>query len=383
MGALETFGWEWGSALFRWLHVTAAIAWIGGSFFFMHLDASLRKRAGDDPALAGVSWQVHGGGFYEMSKYTLAPAVAAQASHLAQVAVLLDLDERLCAALLGLLRPVVAFPDRSGGDGARALAGGGDRDRGAGARLDRLRPPVPFAARLNEPLLAVVGFGYVVATSWVFTLFFSGRGALIHTGALMATIMTANVFFVIMPNQRKSVAALMAGAKARPEMGQDLQDPLDPQQLHHPAGAVPDAVEPLSVDLLQSAGHSGDRHLHHRRRRAGALFLQCLASRSRPRAVVGMGGRRRSPSFAPSASPRPLRRACARSWGWPTLPAETASLDQPKAPQEVVDIVQTALHDVPRGSSRWTGSAKRRRASCSIRPSTSRASPRRSGSRRF
>ena len=46
MGALETFGWEWGSALLRWLHVIAAIAWIGGSFFFMHLDASLRKKAG-------------------------------------------------------------------------------------------------------------------------------------------------------------------------------------------------------------------------------------------------------------------------------------------------------------------------------------------------
>ena len=46
MGALETFGWEWGSALLRWLHVTAAIAWIGGSFFFMHLDASLRKQRG-------------------------------------------------------------------------------------------------------------------------------------------------------------------------------------------------------------------------------------------------------------------------------------------------------------------------------------------------
>ncbi len=53
MGALGTFGWEWGSALLRWLHVTAAIAWIGGSFFFMHLDASLRKKAGDDPAVKG------------------------------------------------------------------------------------------------------------------------------------------------------------------------------------------------------------------------------------------------------------------------------------------------------------------------------------------
>ncbi len=78
MDALATFGWEWGSALLRWLHVTAAIAWIGGSFFFMHLDASLRKLAKDDPGVAGTSWQVHGGGFYEMKKYMLAPAALPQ-----------------------------------------------------------------------------------------------------------------------------------------------------------------------------------------------------------------------------------------------------------------------------------------------------------------
>ena len=53
MRALGTFGWEWGSALLRWLHVTAAIARIGASFFFTHLDASLRQKARDDPAVAG------------------------------------------------------------------------------------------------------------------------------------------------------------------------------------------------------------------------------------------------------------------------------------------------------------------------------------------
>jgi uncharacterized membrane protein len=69
----------------------------------------------------------------------------------------------------------------------------------------------------SDSLLALVGFGYVVLTSYLFTLIFSGRGALIHTGALMATIMTANVFFVIMPNQRKSVAALIAGETPEPK----------------------------------------------------------------------------------------------------------------------------------------------------------------------
>ena len=129
----------------------------------------------------------------------------------------------------------------------------------------------PLAA--NEPLLALVGFGYVVATSWVFTLVFSGRGALIHTGALMATIMTANVFFIIMPNQRKSIAALQAGQKPDPGLGPKFEDTVDPQQLHHLAGGVHDAVESHALGLLQSACDSRHRHLHHRRRRDGALFL--------------------------------------------------------------------------------------------------------------
>ena len=312
MGALETFGWEWGSALIRWLHVIAAIAWIGGSFFFMHLDASLRKQAKDDPALAGTSWQVHGGGFYEMRKYLLAPSSLPE--HLIwhkwqSYWTWMSGFALLCWVYYGqsqlyLIDPAVMAlePWQAAAIGIVALA--------LGWLVYDFLCRSPLAN--NEPLLAVVGFGYVVATSWVFTQFFSGRGALIHTGALMATIMTANVFFVIMPNQRKSVAALMAGQKPDPKWVKTLEDALDPQQLHHAAGAVPDAVEPLPVDLLQCAGHSGDRHLRHRRRRAGALFLQRLASRSRPRAVVGMGARPRSRSFAPSASPRPLRPACAR-----------------------------------------------------------------------
>src|SRR5208282_6048427 len=69
----------------------------------------------------------------------------------------------------------------------------------------------------HDALLALVGFGYVVLTSYAYTLVFSGRGALIHTGALMATMMTANVFLVIMPNQRKSAAALIAGREPEPK----------------------------------------------------------------------------------------------------------------------------------------------------------------------
>ena len=289
MGALETFGWEWGSALIRWLHVIAAIAWIGGSFFFMHLDASLRKQARDDPALAGTSWQVHGGGFYEMRKYLLAPSSLPE--HLIwhkwqSYWTWMSGFALLCWVYYGqsqlyLIDPAVMAlePWQAAAIGIVALA--------LGWLVYDFLCRSPLAN--NEPLLGVVGFGYVVATSWVFTLFFSGRGALIHTGALMATIMTANVFFVIMPNQRKSVAALMAGQKPDPAWGKSSKIRSNSQQLHHAPGGVFDAVESYAFDLLQSARHPGHRYLRHRRGRDGAVFLQRLASRSRPGAVVGVG----------------------------------------------------------------------------------------------
>ena len=103
------------------------------------------------------------------------------------MAVLLDLDERLCAALLGLLRAVLALSHRSGGNAARAAAGG--------VALALRWIVYDFLCRsplaANEPLLGLVGFDCVVATSSVFALDFSGRGAFIHTGGLMATIVTA------------------------------------------------------------------------------------------------------------------------------------------------------------------------------------------------
>src|ERR1017187_316294 len=65
---------EWLSAIFRWLHVVAAMAWIGSSFYFFHLDLSLKSRAGPAEDVQGEAWQVHGGGFYQMIKFLIAPA---------------------------------------------------------------------------------------------------------------------------------------------------------------------------------------------------------------------------------------------------------------------------------------------------------------------
>ncbi len=210
---------EWGGELLRWLHVITAIAWIGSSFFFMHLDASLRKSPLMEEGLSGVNWQVHGGGFYEMKKYNVAPA---------------SLPEELVwhkwqsywtwlsgffllvwvyygQSQLYLIDPAVMAlsPFAAGLVGLAALAGGW-------LVYDFLcKSPL----KKNEALLGIAGFAYVILAAYLFSKVFSARGALIHTGALMATVMTANVFFIIIPNQRKVIASLMKGEAPDPALG--------------------------------------------------------------------------------------------------------------------------------------------------------------------
>src|SRR5882672_5550721 len=71
---VETVLTEWLSLIVRWLHVIAGIGWIGSSFYFIHLDLSLKPRSGLPEGVKGDAWQVHGGGFYHMMKYLVAPA---------------------------------------------------------------------------------------------------------------------------------------------------------------------------------------------------------------------------------------------------------------------------------------------------------------------
>ncbi len=340
MGALETYAWEWGSALIRWLHVTAAIAWIGGSFFFMHLDASLRKRAGDDPALAGVSWQVHGGGFYQMSKYLLAPATLPEDLiwHKWQSYwTWMSGFALLCWVYYGqstffLIDPAVMplEPWQAAAIGIAALA--------LGWIVYDLLCRSPLGS--NDELLAVVGFGYVVLTSWVFTLFFSGRGALIHTGALMATIMTGNVFFVIMPNQRTSVAALLAGKKPDPKWVKTSKTRSTHNNYitlpvlflmlsnHYPMTYSNPRVIPAIVTCVIVAGalvryFYNVWHLDHDRAPWWAWAVAGFAI------LCAFG-------FAASASP-----GMRGLMGLAELPAPIARADQPKAPPEVVDVVMS------------------------------------------
>ena len=214
---------EWGGALLRWLHVIAAMAWIGSSFFFMHLDAGLRP----DPAIpagkGGTAWHVHGGGFYEMRKYLVAPASLpaeltwhkwqSYATWLSGFFLLVWIYYAQAALFLvdPAIRPM---------EGSTAAAIGLGALLGGWVIYDLLcRSPIGR----HENALALALLVLVLAACWGFAQVFSARGALLHTGALMATFMSGNVFRIIVPNQRKVVAALLAGETPNPRYGKEAK----------------------------------------------------------------------------------------------------------------------------------------------------------------
>lgn len=216
---MDALVWEWVNFMVRWLHVVTAIAWIGSSFYFIHLDASLRRHSGLPAGVTGDAWQVHGGGFYHLQKYGVAPA--ALPDHLTWFKwesywtwisgffLLMVLYWR--GADLFLIDPsVVELPQ-----GAAVAASAVSLALGW-LVYDRLcRSPLGR----NDLHLALVGFVFLVAMAFAFTHLFAGRGAMLHMGALMGTMMTANVFFVIIPNQKIVVADLIAGRTPDPALG--------------------------------------------------------------------------------------------------------------------------------------------------------------------
>lgn len=215
--------WEWVNLAARWLHVVTAIAWIGSSFYFIHLDASLRRADGLPAGAAGEAWQIHGGGFYHMVKYLTAPARLpekltwflweAYSTWLSGFFLLCVLYYR--GADLYLIDPaVLALPHWGAvavSIGALALGW---------IVYDRLcKSPLGK----NDTTLALAGFVFLVAVAWGLTHLFTGRGAMLHIGALMATMMSANVFLIIIPNQRKTVAAMLAGRTPDPALGKQAK----------------------------------------------------------------------------------------------------------------------------------------------------------------
>ncbi len=210
---------DWAELLIRWLHVIAGIAWIGSSFYFIWLDLTLVKRSGLPDGVSGENWSVHGGGFYNTRKYMVAPdsmpddlhwfkweSYATWVSGFALLVVMyyLEAESYLIDREVMDLSPGVAIAISAGS----LVAGWGVYDLLCKSPL-----------RHDQRQMFFVLFVLIVAAAWGFAQVFSARAAFLHVGAVIATIMSANVFLVIIPNQKIVVADLIAGRTPDPEYG--------------------------------------------------------------------------------------------------------------------------------------------------------------------
>ncbi len=212
--------WDWLVFALRWLHVITAIAWIGSSFYFIALDLGLRKSPDLPPGAYGEEWQVHGGGFYHIQKYLVAPERMPEhliwfkwesyMTWLSGFAMLVVVY--YAGAELFLIDPTVM--DLSTWQAITISLG----SLAFGWIIYDLLCKSPFGADNNR--LMVLLFFLLVAMAWGYSQVFSGRAAFLHLGAFTATIMSGNVFFIIMPNQRIVVADLKAGRTPDPKYGQ-------------------------------------------------------------------------------------------------------------------------------------------------------------------
>jgi uncharacterized membrane protein len=210
---------EWLSATIRWLHVVAGIAWIGSSFYFIHLDLSLKPRDGLPSGVKGEAWQVHGGGFYQMIKFMVAPGkMPDELTWFKWEAYTTWLSGFALLVVVYYFNAELFLIDKSVLDMSAPAAAGV-------AFVSLAAAWIAYEVLCRSPLgkhevaLALVGYVFLVALTYGFTHVFSGRGAFTQIGALIGTIMVANVFVIIIPYQKKTVAALIAAKDPDPYWG--------------------------------------------------------------------------------------------------------------------------------------------------------------------
>lgn len=213
---MEAHFTEWLNLGVRWIHMITGIAWIGASFYFVWLENNL-NRSNPREGLSGDLWAIHGGGIYHLEKYKLAPPKMpenlhwfkweAYATWLSGVALML---------VVYYLNPAV-YLIKPGVDLAPAAAIAiGFGSMLAGYLVYHLLCDSPLGKR--PALLGAVLFVLLIAAAWGFSQIFSGRGAYIHVGAIIGTIMVGNVFFTIMPAQRALVRAIEENSTPDPSL---------------------------------------------------------------------------------------------------------------------------------------------------------------------
>jgi uncharacterized membrane protein len=213
---------DWLQLIVRWFHLTAGIAWIGASFYFVWLDDHLTAapESERERGVSGELWAVHGGGFYNNKKYLTGPAGEPLAERLhwfyweaystwLSGFAMLVLVYWVGAATYLVDRNVLALPVSAAIAISAASLIVGWLVYDALCRVLETRPAALWSALVAFLLLA----------DWGLFHLFGGRAAYIHVGAIIGTIMVANVFFVIIPGQRRVVAQLRAGEPPDPRPG--------------------------------------------------------------------------------------------------------------------------------------------------------------------
>jgi uncharacterized membrane protein len=222
---MESYYLDWVNLLLRWAHIITGIAWIGTSFYFVMLDNSLEKPRDPESLEKGVGgeqWALHGGGFYNMQKYAVQPKKLPEHLHWSFL-------ESYSTWVTGFLLFSMSYLwnastyliDRSRMDWSPSTAvivalaffvafwfvyDGICRLFGRGKHGDRI--------------VGVLVALFIVLASWLACHWFAGRAAFLLVGAMMATTMSANVCFWIIPGQRRNVAAMRAGKPVDPANGQ-------------------------------------------------------------------------------------------------------------------------------------------------------------------
>ncbi len=247
---METLIIDWATAMVRWFHVIAGIAWIGSSFFFIFLDASLRKESWQIDGVSGESWLVHGGGFYKVEKYMVAPERMPAVLHWFKW-------EAYSTWISGMVLLVVLYYVSAGvyliDPGVAAITPMTATVIGVGSLVFGWIVYDLLCRALNdhEDWLAIGGGVLLALVAIGYTQVYGGRGAFIHVGALVGTIMVANVLLVIIPNQRKVVAELIAGRAPDPALGKQAKQ----RSVHNNYLTLPVVFTMISNHFAMVTGH--------------------------------------------------------------------------------------------------------------------------------
>ncbi len=217
--ALESHLMEWLNIIIRVMHITFGIAWIGASFYFVFLENALNRTEDVREELAGNLWAVHGGGFYYLEKYKVAPKTIPKDLHWFKYEAYFTWLSGFCLLFVVYYFNASAFLidknvlDITATEGI--LIGVGS------FVVAWLIYDVMCKSALikNQLAFAIIGFLILIGFAWFYCHVFSARAAYIHFGAMIGSIMVANVFFVIIPSQKAMVKAAKLGLPLDPTLG--------------------------------------------------------------------------------------------------------------------------------------------------------------------